>query len=78
MTFSEALASAEEQCQQHRAAYVATLSPEQLGAIQRNAAKPRPIGRRITIERERWDVVNRSQCPHVGFAAITSKKNGSL
>ena len=78
MTFAEALASAEAQYQQHREAYVASLSPEQAQAIQRNAGKPRPTGRRITIERERWAVVNRSQCPYVGFATITSKKNGSL
>lgn len=78
MTFTEALASAEAQYHQHLAAYVAALSPEQLEGIQRNAAKPRPTGRRITIEREQWAVVNRSQCPYVGFATITSKKNGSL
>ena len=78
MTFAEAIAHAEAQYQQHRAAYVAALSPEQLEAIQRNASKPRPIGRRITIEREKWAVVNRAQCPYVGFATITSKKNGSL
>ena len=78
MTFAEAIASAEEKYQQHRAAYVATLSPELLEAIQRNAAKPRPTGRRITIERERWAVVYRSQCPYVGVSTITSKKNGSL
>lgn len=53
MTFAEAIASAEAQYQQQRTAYVAALSPEQLEAIQRNASKPRPIGRRITIERER-------------------------
>ena len=78
MTFAGALASAEAQYQQQRAAYVAALSPEQLESIQRSAEKPRPIGRRITIEREQWAVVNRSQCPYVGFATITSKKNGSL
>lgn len=78
MTFAEALASAEAQYQQHRAPYVAALSPEQLGTIQRNAAKPRPTGRRITIERERGDVVYRAQCPYMGFTTITSKKNGSL
>lgn len=78
MTFVEALASAEAQYQQQRAAHVAALSPEQLEAIQRNAEKPRPIGRRITIERERGDVVYRSQCPYVGFTTITSKKNGGL
>ena len=78
MTLTEALTSAEAQYQQQRAAYVTSLSPEQLEAIQRNAAKPRPTGRRITIERERGDVVYRSQCPYVGFATITSKKNGSL
>ena len=47
MTFAEALASAEAQYQQQRAAYVTSLSPERLEAIQRNAAKPRPTGRRI-------------------------------
>lgn len=78
MTFAEALVSAEAQYQQQRAAYVATLSPERLVAIQRNAAKPRPTGRRITIEREQVTVVYRSQCPYVGFTTITSKKNGSL
>ena len=70
MTFAEAIASAEEQYQQHRAAYVAALSSEQLKSIQRNAAKPRPTGRRITIERERGDVVYRSQCPYVGITRL--------
>lgn len=78
MTFAEALTSAEAQYQQKRAAYVTTLSPEQLERIQSNNSKPRPTGRRITIERERWAVVYWSQCPYVGFATITSKKNGSL
>lgn len=78
MTFAEALTSAEEQYQQKRAVYVAALSPEQLEAIRRNAEKPRATGRRITIEREQWAVVNRSQCPYVGFTTITSKKNGRL
>ena len=39
MTFAEALTSAEAQYQQHRAAYVAALSPERLGqssAMQRS------------------------------------------
>lgn len=70
MTFSEALASAEAQYQQHRAAYVAAMSPEQAQAIQRNDSKPRPTGRRITIERERGDVVCRSQCPYVGITRL--------
>ena len=70
MTFAEALASAEAQCQQQRVAYVAALSPEQAQAIQRNTAKPRPTGRRITIERERGDVVYRSQCPYVGITRL--------
>lgn len=78
MTFAESLASAEAQCQQRRVAYAAALSPEHMEAIQRNAAKPRPIGRHITIERERVSVVYRSQCPYVGFTTITSKKNGRL
>ena len=78
MTFAEALASAEAQYQQQLAAHVAALSPGQLERIQRNNSKPRPTGRRITIERERWAVVYWSQCPYVGFATITSKKNGSL
>ena len=78
MTLTEALTSAEAQYQQQRAAYVAALSPGQLDAIQRNADKPRPTGLRIPIEREQWAVVNRSQCPYVGFTTITSKKNGSL
>ena len=70
MTFAEALVSAEAQYQQQRAAYVAALSPEQLAAIQRNAEKPRPTGRRITIERERVSVVSRSQCPYVGITRL--------
>ena len=70
MTFAEALASAEAQHQQQRAAYVTALSPERLEAIQRNNSKPRPTGRRITIERERWAVVNRSQCPYVGITRL--------
>ena len=78
MTFAEALAIAEAQYQQQRAVYVAALSPEKLRAIQRNAAKPRQVGIRITIERERGSVVSRSQCPYVGFTTITSKKNGRL
>lgn len=70
MTFSEALASAEAQYQQQRAAYVAAMSPEQMEAIQRNAAKPRPTGRRITIERELGPVVYKSQCPYVGVTRL--------
>ena len=70
MTFADALASAEAQCQQQRVAYAAALSPDQLEAIQRNAAKPRPTGRRITIERERGSVVSRSQCPYVGVTGL--------
>ena len=70
MTLAEALTSAEAQYQQHGAAYVAALSPERLEAIQRNADKPRPTGRRITIERERWAVVRRSQCPYVGITRL--------
>ena len=68
--FEQALASAEAQYQQQRATYVADLSPEQMEAIKRNAAKPRPVGRRITIERERGDVVYRSQCPYVGITRL--------
>ena len=70
MTFAEALASAEAQYQQKRAVYVAAMSPEQAQAIQRNAEKPRPPGCRITIERERWAVVYRSQCPYVGITRL--------
>ena len=70
MTFAEAIAHAETQYQQHRAAYVTVLTPEQLDAIHRNASMPRPTGRRITIERERGDVVYRSQCPYVGIARL--------
>ena len=70
MTFAEAPASAEAQYQQQRAVYVASMSPEQLEAIQRNAEKPRPTGHRITIEREQWAVVNRSQCPYVGITRL--------
>ena len=70
MTHEQALASAEAQYQQQRAAYVAALSPEKLRAIQRNAAKPRPTGHRITIERERGGVVYRSQCPYVGVTRL--------
>lgn len=70
MTREQALASAEAQYQQQRGAYVAALSPEQLEAIQRNAAKPRPTGRRNTIERERGDVILRSQCPYVGITRL--------
>ena len=70
MTHEQALASAEAQYQQQRAAYVAAMSPEQMDAIQRNASKPRPSGRRITIERERGGVVYRSQCPYVGITRL--------
>ena len=70
MTHEQALTSAEAQYQQHRAAYVAALSPERLEVIQRNNSKPRPTGRRITIERERGDVVYRSQCPYVGVTRL--------
>ena len=51
-------------------AYVAALSQERVEAIQRNDSMPRPTGRRITIERERGDVVYRSQCPYVGIARL--------
>lgn len=70
MTFAEAIAHAEAQYQQQRAAYVAALSPEQMEAIKRNAAKPRPAGRRNTIEREQWAVICRSQCPYVGITKL--------
>lgn len=70
MTFEQALASAEAQYQQQRAAYVAALPPEQLERIRINESKPRPIGRRNTIERERGDVIYRSQCPYVGVSRL--------
>lgn len=35
-----------------------------------NDGKPRPTSRRITIERERGDVVYRSQCPYVGITRL--------
>ena len=70
MTFAEAISGSETQYQQQRDAYVAALAPEQLETIQRNASKPRPIGRRITIERERGSVVSRSQCPYVGVTGL--------
>lgn len=70
MTFAEALASAYAQYQQQREAYVAALSPERMETIQRNDSMPRPTGRRITIERERGDVVYRSQCPYVGITRL--------
>lgn len=73
MTHEQALASAEAQYQQHRAAYVAALPPEQLVVIQRNAAKPRPTGRRITIERERERVVMMSQCPYVSAQPVNRR-----
>ena len=74
MTFAEAIASAEAQYQQQRAAYVAALSPEQLERIQRNnAAKQRPTCRRITIERERERVVLMSQCPYVGAQSVNRR-----
>ena len=73
MTFAEALASAEAQYQQQRAAYVAALSPEQLEAIQRNDIMPRPTGRRITIERERERVVLMSQCPYVSVQPVNRR-----
>ena len=70
MTFAEALTSAEAQYHQQRAAYVAALSAEQVDAVRRNAAKPRPTGRRNTIEREQGAVVCRSQCPYVGITRL--------
>ena len=70
MTFAEALTSSEAQYQQQLATYVAALSPEQMEAIHRNAAKPRPIGLHITIELERGNVVYRSQCPYVGVTGL--------
>lgn len=70
MTFEQALASAEEQYQQQRVAYLAALSPEQLELIRRNAEKPLATGRRNTVERERSDVIYRSQCPYVGVSRL--------
>lgn len=70
MTFAEALASAEAQYQQHRAAYVASLSSDALETIQRNDSMPRPTGSRITIERELASVVRSSQCPYVGVTKL--------
>ncbi len=73
MTFTEALTSAEAQYQQHRATYFAALSPDALKAIQRNDNMPRPIGRRITIERERERVVLMSQCPYVSAQPVNRR-----
>lgn len=70
MTFEEALTSAEAQYQSQRETCVDAMSPEQLEAIQRNDSMPRSTGRRITIERERWAVVYRSQCPYVGITRL--------
>lgn len=70
MTFTDALASAEAQYQQHRAAYVAALTPEALERIRRNESKPRPAGLRVTIEHESASVVRSSQCPYVGVTRL--------
>jgi hypothetical protein len=70
MTLTEALASAEAQYQQHRAEYVSSLSQEALERIRRNDSKPRPTGRRITIEREPASVVRSCQCPYVGVTRL--------
>ena len=70
MTFAETLTSAEAQYQQHRVAYVAALTPEALELIRINEDKPRPTGRRITIESEPASVVRSSQCPYVGVTRL--------
>ena len=70
MNFEQALASAEAQYRQHRAAYVAALTPEAMERIRINDTKPRPTGRRITIEMESASVIYRSQCPYVGVTKL--------
>lgn len=70
VSFEQALASADAQYLQHRAAYVAALTPEALDRIRRNDSMPRNTGRHITIEREPASVVRSSQCPYVGVTRL--------
>lgn len=78
MTFAEALEHAIAQYQKTLDDHKSGTTKEALALVERNASMPRPTGRRITIERERGDVVYRSQCPYVGITTITSKKSGRL
>lgn len=70
MTFAEALASAEAQYQKLLDDHKSGMTKEALALVERNNGMPRPVGRRITIERERGDVVYRSQCPYVGITRL--------
>ena len=78
MTFQQALEHAVAQYQKILDDHKAGMTKEAMALVERNNGMPRPTGRRITIERERGDVVYRSQCPYVGVSTITSKKNGRL
>ena len=75
MTFADAIASAEAQYQQQRAAYVAALSLERMEAIKRNAAKPRPVGRRMAEPHH--EVGRDRRLAHVSAYSIGAKVSSS-
>ncbi|MDH1221094.1 hypothetical protein [Aeromonas caviae] len=61
-----AIQQAESQYQELRRKWLSERTPEQLALIAANEAKPRPLTRALSIEKERTSVVIRSQCPYTG------------
>lgn len=61
-----AVQQADAQYQELRRKWLSERTPEQLALIKANAAKPRPLTRAPSIEKERTSVVIRSQLPYTG------------
>ncbi len=61
-----AIQQAEAQYQEMRRKWLEERTHEQLALMAANDAKPRPLTRALSIERERPSVVIRSQCPYTG------------
>ncbi len=61
-----AVQQADAEYQELRRKWLSERTPEQLALITANAAKPRPLTRAPSIEKERPGAVIRSQCPYTG------------
>jgi len=61
-----AIQRADAQYQELRRQWLNERTPEQLDLIAANEAKPRPLTRALSIEKERPSVVIRSQRPYTG------------
>lgn len=70
MTFQQALEHAVAQYQKLLDDHKSGMTKEALALVERNNGMPRRTGRLNTIDRERGDVVYRSQCPYVGITRL--------